>query len=90
MRVTSETARDISGYFWKGDRILYVKDFGGGVPMGLASEVKGNTWRMRGTDHVPIRCAALTGKVGGQVETGAVLAVAGVAKEKRLQSAHGA
>jgi len=28
-RVTSETARDISGYFWKGDRILYVKDFGG-------------------------------------------------------------
>jgi dipeptidyl aminopeptidase/acylaminoacyl peptidase len=28
-RVTSETARDIAGYFWKGDRILYVKDFGG-------------------------------------------------------------
>jgi len=28
-RVTAETARDISGYFWKGDRILYVKDFGG-------------------------------------------------------------
>jgi len=28
-RVTSETARDISGYFWKGDRVLYVKDFGG-------------------------------------------------------------
>ena len=28
-RVTSETARDINGYFWKGDRILYVKDFGG-------------------------------------------------------------
>ncbi|MBK8791071.1 MAG: S9 family peptidase, partial [Holophagaceae bacterium] len=28
-RVTSETARDISGYFWKGNRILYVKDFGG-------------------------------------------------------------
>ena len=28
-RVTSETARDIGGYFWKGDRILYVKDFGG-------------------------------------------------------------
>ena len=26
-RVTSETARDIGGYFWKGDRILYVKDF---------------------------------------------------------------
>jgi dipeptidyl aminopeptidase/acylaminoacyl peptidase len=29
VRVTSETARDISGYFWKGNRILYVKDFGG-------------------------------------------------------------
>jgi dipeptidyl aminopeptidase/acylaminoacyl peptidase len=29
VRVTSETARDIAGYFWKGDRILYVKDFGG-------------------------------------------------------------
>ena len=28
-RVTSETARDIAAYFWKGDRILYVKDFGG-------------------------------------------------------------
>jgi dipeptidyl aminopeptidase/acylaminoacyl peptidase len=28
-RVTSETARDIGGYFWKGERILYVKDFGG-------------------------------------------------------------
>jgi hypothetical protein len=28
-RVTSETARDISGYFWKGNRILFVKDFGG-------------------------------------------------------------
>jgi dipeptidyl aminopeptidase/acylaminoacyl peptidase len=29
VRVTSETARDIAGYFWKGDRILYAKDFGG-------------------------------------------------------------
>lgn len=28
-RVTSETERDIAGYFWKGNRILYVKDFGG-------------------------------------------------------------
>ncbi|MEO8384382.1 MAG: S9 family peptidase [Betaproteobacteria bacterium] len=28
-RVTGETARDIGGYFWKGDRILYAKDFGG-------------------------------------------------------------
>jgi dipeptidyl aminopeptidase/acylaminoacyl peptidase len=28
-RITAETARDINSYFWKGDRILYVKDFGG-------------------------------------------------------------
>jgi len=28
-RVTSETARDIGGYFWKGERIVFVKDFGG-------------------------------------------------------------
>jgi len=28
-RVTAETERDIDGYFWKGDRILYTKDFGG-------------------------------------------------------------
>jgi dipeptidyl aminopeptidase/acylaminoacyl peptidase len=29
VRITSETARDIAGYFWKGDRIIYAKDFGG-------------------------------------------------------------
>ena len=29
-RITAETARDIAGYFWKGnDRLLFVKDFGG-------------------------------------------------------------
>ena len=28
-RVTSETERDIAAYFWKGERILYAKDFGG-------------------------------------------------------------
>lgn len=29
-RITSETARDIPDYFWKGpDRLVYVKDFGG-------------------------------------------------------------
>ena len=37
---------------------------GGHVPAGLAVEVNGSTCRMRGTDHVPIRCAALTGQVG--------------------------
>jgi dipeptidyl aminopeptidase/acylaminoacyl peptidase len=29
VRVTSETARSVAGYFWKGDRIIYAKDFGG-------------------------------------------------------------
>lgn len=43
---------------------------GGHVPDGLAVEVNGNTARMRGTDHVPIRCAALTGKLGRNVGCG--------------------
>ena len=43
---------------------------GGPVPSGLAVEVTGSTWRMRGTDHVPIRCAALTGKVGERASCG--------------------
>ncbi len=45
-------------------------DRGGHVPAGLAVEVHGHTCRMRGTDHVPARCAALTGKVGEQVACG--------------------
>jgi dipeptidyl aminopeptidase/acylaminoacyl peptidase len=36
-RVTSETARGISGYFWKGDRILYVRDCGGDENFHLVS-----------------------------------------------------
>ncbi len=43
---------------------------GGSVPDGLAVEVNGNTARMRGTDHVPIRCAALTGQLGVAVACG--------------------
>ena len=45
-------------------------DRGGRTPAGLAVEVNDSTYRMRGTDHVPVRCAALTGKVGGQVACG--------------------
>lgn len=45
-------------------------DAGGQVPSSLAVEVNGNTWRLRGTDHVPIRCAALTGRVGEHVACG--------------------
>src|SRR5450830_1037877 len=44
--------------------IYELDEEGGTVPSGLAVEVNGSTCRMRGTDHVPIRCAALTGKVG--------------------------
>ena len=43
---------------------------GGTVPDGLAVEVTHSTCRMRGTDHVPARCAALTGTVGGTVGCG--------------------
>ena len=43
---------------------------GGQVPAGLTVPVNGNTCRMRGTDHVPIRCAALTGRVGERVGCG--------------------
>jgi Fe-S-cluster containining protein len=43
---------------------------GGSVPDGLCEPVNGNTCRMRGTDHVPVRCAALTGRVGEQVACG--------------------
>ncbi|RCW76372.1 YkgJ family cysteine cluster protein [Pseudorhodoferax soli] len=43
---------------------------GGSVPDGLAVDVNGSTARMRGTDHVPVRCAALTGKLGQHVGCG--------------------
>ena len=46
------------------------EEAGGQVPAGLAVEVNGNICRMRGTDHSPPRCAALTGKIGQQVACG--------------------
>lgn len=45
-------------------------DSGGQVPSGLAVEVTDSTCRMRGTDHSPARCAALTGKIGEKVGCG--------------------
>jgi Fe-S-cluster containining protein len=42
-------------------------DQGGQVPDGLTVDVTAQTCRMRGTDHQPVRCAALTGKLGLQV-----------------------
>jgi len=50
--------------------VYELDDMGGRVPAGLTVEVNSSTARMRGTDHVPIRCAALTGKVGEQVACG--------------------
>lgn len=47
--------------------VYELEGMGGRVPPGLAVDVNGSTCRMRGTDHVPIRCAALTGIVGEQV-----------------------
>lgn len=43
---------------------------GGTVPDGLAVEVTDTLRRMRGTDHSPPRCAALTGRVGVQASCG--------------------
>ena len=43
---------------------------GGAVPDGLVVEVNSATCRMRGTDHVPTRCAALTGRLGELVACG--------------------
>jgi len=45
-------------------------DQGGHVPSGLAVEVTQSTMRMRGTDHSPVRCAALTGKIGSKAGCG--------------------
>jgi len=47
-----------------------LQSYGGEVPDGLAVEVTANTSRLRGTDHSPARCAALTGKLGQQVACG--------------------
>lgn len=47
-----------------------MQETGGTVPGGLAVEVTATTCRMRGTDHVPARCAALTGKIGEKAACG--------------------
>ncbi len=40
---------------------------GGTVPDGLSVPLNDALCRLRGTDHVPARCAALTGRVGESV-----------------------
>ncbi len=46
------------------------EDHGGRVPAGLAAPVTDSTCRLRGTDHSPPRCAALTGQVGVKAACG--------------------
>lgn len=43
---------------------------GGTVPVGLTVPLTDTLCRMRGTDHSPPRCAALTGRIGVQVGCG--------------------
>jgi uncharacterized protein len=43
---------------------------GGCVPDGLAVDLTASLCRMRGTDHQPPRCAALSGTVGQRVACG--------------------
>lgn len=50
--------------------VYEVDEQGGRVPSGLAVEVTDSTCRLRGTDHSPPRCAALTGKVGVKAACG--------------------
>ena len=47
-----------------------LQEHGGSVPAGLAVPVTTSTCRMRGTDHVPARCAALAGAVGVRASCG--------------------
>ncbi|MFZ1499771.1 MAG: YkgJ family cysteine cluster protein [Giesbergeria sp.] len=46
------------------------RDHGGAVPDGLTVDVTDTFCRMRGTDHSPPRCAALTGTVGKRAACG--------------------
>lgn len=50
--------------------VYQIQSMGGNVPDSLAVDVNGSTCRMRGTDHFPVRCAALTGTVGQKVACG--------------------
>ena len=47
--------------------ILESEAEGGSVPGGLAEPITAGICRLRGTDHSPPRCAALTGRIGEQV-----------------------
>lgn len=46
------------------------EEHGGRVPAGLAMELTDTLCRLRGTDHTPPRCTALTGRLGEKVSCG--------------------
>jgi uncharacterized protein len=46
------------------------EDEGGPVPAGLSQPLTATLHRLRGTDHSPPRCAALSGRIGEQVSCG--------------------
>ena len=50
--------------------VAELDDNGGSVPSGLTVPLTDTLCRMRGTDHSPPRCAALTGQIGMQVSCG--------------------
>jgi Fe-S-cluster containining protein len=47
-----------------------LNDQGGHVPCGLADVLTHSTARMRGTDSQPVRCAALSGRLGEKIGCG--------------------
>jgi len=47
-----------------------LQSHGGVVPDGLAEPLGASMARLRGTDHQPPRCAALTGRIGEAVRCG--------------------
>lgn len=47
-----------------------MQEHGGKVPDGLADAITDNICRMRGTDYLRVRCAALTGTIGQKVACG--------------------
>ncbi len=50
--------------------VYELQERGGKVPDGLADTITDSLCRMRGTDYSPVRCAALTGKMGEKVACG--------------------
>ena len=50
--------------------VYELQERGGKVPDCLADTITDTLCRMRGTDHLRVRCVALTGKIGEKVACG--------------------